>query len=56
VPFGGIERADRTIAWPPDRQTIYDCFGAREAFDTTMVVLLSRGVQLRVASILHSHC
>jgi predicted nucleotidyltransferase len=51
VPFGGIERADRTIAWPPDHQTIYDCFGAREAFDTSMVVLLPEGVQLRVASI-----
>lgn len=51
VPFGGIERADRTIAWPPDHQTIYDCFGAREAFDTSMVVSLPQSVQLRVASI-----
>jgi predicted nucleotidyltransferase len=51
VPFGGVERADRTIAWPPDHRTIYDCFGAREAFATSLTVLLPQAVQLRVASI-----
>lgn len=51
VPFGGIERADRTIAWPPDHQTVYDCFGAREAFAASVEVLLPEGVHLRVASI-----
>lgn len=51
VPFGGIERADRTIAWPPDHATVYDCFGAREALDASVPVFLPEGVQLRVASI-----
>jgi hypothetical protein len=27
VPFGDVERPDRTIAWPPDDSTIFDCFG-----------------------------
>lgn len=36
VPFGGIERADRTITWPPDQSTVFDCFGAREAFEASI--------------------
>jgi predicted nucleotidyltransferase len=51
VPFGAIERADRTIAWPPGQHTVFDCFGIREAFDASLPVLLPEGVTLRVASI-----
>jgi predicted nucleotidyltransferase len=51
IPFGGVERADRTIAWPPDKATVFDCFGAREAFDAGLLVKLPNGVVLRVASI-----
>jgi len=51
VPFGGIERADRTIAWPPDQSTVFDCFGAREAFNAAVAVLLPQAVAVRVASI-----
>ncbi|HCN91357.1 MAG TPA: hypothetical protein DIT28_19635 [Oxalobacteraceae bacterium] len=51
VPFGGIERADRTIAWPPDQSTVFDCFGAQEAFDASISVQLPEGVSLRVAPI-----
>lgn len=51
VPFGGIERADRTIAWPPDQSTVFDCFGAREAFNAAVSVLLPQAVTVRVASI-----
>lgn len=51
VPFGGIERADRTIAWPPDQSTVFDCFGAREAFDACILVQLPQSVILKVASI-----
>lgn len=51
VPFGGIERADRTIAWPPDQSTVFDCFGAREAFNAAVSVLLPEGVTVQVASI-----
>lgn len=51
VPFGGIERADRTIAWPPDQSTVFDCFGAREAFNATVSVRLPQSVTVPVASI-----
>lgn len=51
VPFGSIERADRTIAWPPDEHTIFDCFGAREAYGQCEGVLLPGTVIVAVASI-----
>ena len=30
VPFGGIEGPDRKFAWPPDHDTVFDCFGVNE--------------------------
>jgi len=51
VPFGGIENTDRTISWPPDHHTVFDCFGAREAFEASIPVQLPNNVTLRVASI-----
>ena len=51
VPFGGIERADRTIEWPAEPGTVFDCFGASEAFTASILVQLPNGVTLRVASI-----
>lgn len=51
VPFGRIENTDRTISWPPDHHTVFDCFGAREAFDASIPVQLPKNVTLRVASI-----
>lgn len=51
VPFGGIENPDRTICWPPDHHTVFDCFGAREAFEVSTPVQLPNNVTLRVASI-----
>jgi predicted nucleotidyltransferase len=51
VPFGGIENTDRTISWPPDHHVVFDCFGAKEAFETSIPVRLPNDVTLRVASI-----
>lgn len=51
VPFGGIERADRTIAWPPDQATVFNCFGAREAFAASVLVKLPNDIYVSVASI-----
>lgn len=51
VPFGGVERADRTLAWPPEEQTVFDCFGMREAMAAGHDVGLPGGVRLRVASL-----
>ena len=51
VPFGGIERADRTIAWPPSEDEVFDCFGVAEAFQASIEVLLPTGVMVKVPSI-----
>lgn len=51
VPFGGVERADRTLAWPPDEHTVFDCFGMREAMQASHRVLLPDGASVNVASI-----
>ena len=51
VPFGGVERSDRTLAWPPDGHTVFDCFGMREAMLSSHQVHLPGGVLVNVASI-----
>lgn len=51
VPFGGVERADRTLAWPPEEHTVFDCFGMREAMVAGHDVGLPSGVCLRVGSL-----
>ncbi|MDP3785707.1 MAG: nucleotidyl transferase AbiEii/AbiGii toxin family protein [Undibacterium sp.] len=51
VPFGGIEDTNRKISWPPDHHIAFDCFGAREAFETSVPVQLPNNVTLHVASI-----
>jgi predicted nucleotidyltransferase len=51
VPFGGVERADRKIAWPPDYDTLFDCFGAREAAASTVQMQLPGEVIVPVASL-----
>ena len=51
VPFGGVERANRTLAWPPNETTVFDCFGMREAMQASHRVLLPEGAAVNVASI-----
>ncbi|TDC48368.1 hypothetical protein E1212_21420 [Jiangella ureilytica] len=34
VPFGGVERTDRTIAWPPAGDWVMSAFGLAEALTT----------------------
>jgi len=51
VPFGGVERPDRTFAWPPDHSTVFDCFGVNEAFAASVMVRLPDAVHVRVAPI-----
>jgi predicted nucleotidyltransferase len=51
VPFGNIERPDRTIAWPPDQSIVLDCFGAREAFNASVLILLPDAIAAQVATI-----
>lgn len=50
VPFGAIEKADRTIAWPDD-STVMSVIGFREAFDSTILISLPGRVGLRVPNL-----
>lgn len=51
VPFGGVERPNRTLAWPPSEQTVFDCFGMQEAMRSGHDVRLPGGGRLLVASL-----
>lgn len=51
VPFGGIERADRTIAWPPDGDLVMSVFGFREIANSVVTVLLPEGESALVVSL-----
>ena len=51
VPFGGVEKPDRTLAWPPNEETIFDCFGMREAMQSGHEVRLPGEVSLIVPSL-----
>lgn len=51
IPFGAVERADRTIAWPPDGNFVMTVFGFREVFDATLVVRLPDDEEIRVVSL-----
>lgn len=51
MPFGAIERQDRTIAWPPDQTTVMGVFGFREVLSSTIRLSLPQGVEVPVVSI-----
>lgn len=51
VPFGGVERADRTLAWPPDEHTVFDCFGMHEAMQASHQVRLPGGTWVNVPNL-----
>lgn len=51
VPFGGVESADRKIAWPPRGDFVMDVFGFREALADAHPVLMPGNVQTRVVSL-----
>ena len=40
VPFGKVESADRTLAWPPDGNPVMDVFGFNEALQSSHTILL----------------
>lgn len=50
LPFGKVERGDRTIAWPRG-ESVLDVFGFREAQRTAVDVILPGGVRARAASL-----
>lgn len=51
VPFGGVERADRSIAWPPEGAEVMSVSGLSEALATAVFVRLPGGVSCSVASL-----
>jgi predicted nucleotidyltransferase len=51
VPFGGVERPDRTIAWPPDGSFVMRAFGFREVQEHTISVGLPDATEVRVATL-----
>jgi predicted nucleotidyltransferase len=51
VPFGGVEKPDRTLAWPPNEETIFDCFGMQEAMQSGHDVRLPGDLSLTVPSL-----
>lgn len=51
IPFGAIERPDRTIAWPPSGAVVMSVFGFREALAATIPVLLPERITTQVVSL-----
>ncbi|MCA2998428.1 MAG: nucleotidyl transferase AbiEii/AbiGii toxin family protein [Rhodocyclaceae bacterium] len=51
VPFGGLERPDRTIAWPPAGDEVMDVFGFREARSNAIMMTLPEDVTVNVVSL-----
>lgn len=51
IPFGGIEGPASKIAWPPDRTTIMNVAGYREALAATQTVEIHPGVLVPIVSL-----
>lgn len=51
IPFGEIERKDRTIAWPPDGDFVMSTFGFKEVAGSTIDVLLPEDQRIAVVSL-----
>jgi predicted nucleotidyltransferase len=51
VPFGELERSDRTIAWPPSGDEVMDVFGFREARVSAIMMTLPGNVVINVVSL-----
>jgi predicted nucleotidyltransferase len=48
LPFGGVERPDGTIAWPPDGDTVLGVLGFQEALASSVNAMLPLGQQIAV--------
>lgn len=51
VPFAGVERDDRTIAWPPESAQVMNVAGLIEALATAVAVRLPGGLSFHVATL-----
>jgi predicted nucleotidyltransferase len=48
VPYGGVERADRTLAWPPGEHHVMNALGFSEVASTTVEFILAGGITVQV--------
>lgn len=51
IPFGGVEREDRTIAWPPDEDFVMRVAGFSDGMESSVPVRLADDLVVRVVSI-----
>jgi predicted nucleotidyltransferase len=51
IPFGGVERADGTIVWPPEDDFVMGVLGFREALASSIDVLLLGGQRVSVVAL-----
>lgn len=51
IPFGGVERPDGAIVWPPPQDSRMVVLGFREALDAAVQVQLPDGISVAVASL-----
>ena len=51
IPFGGVERRDRSIAWPPQGDEVMNVSGLAEALATAISVRLPGDVSVDVAAL-----
>src|SRR6185312_1485816 len=47
IPFGGVERADRTIAWPPDEDFVMRVAGFSDGLESSVKVRLGDELVVR---------
>ncbi|MCP4203387.1 MAG: hypothetical protein GY769_15825 [bacterium] len=51
IPFGGVERPDRTIAWPPNGNPVMNLVGFTEVAESTVGVVLPGNVSVPVVTL-----
>ena len=51
MPFGRVERGDRTIAWPPAGDFVMDVFGFSEALESADTAVLPGNAKIQVVSL-----
>ena len=51
IPFGGVEREDRTIAWPPEEDFVIRVAGFSDGMESSVPVRLADDLVVRVVSL-----
>jgi predicted nucleotidyltransferase len=51
IPFGGVEREDRTIAWPPEEDFVMRVAGFSDGMESSVPVKLADNLVVRVVSL-----